>query len=143
MPVPALAMVPMFGDLAKGILDRVWPKEMTDEEKAVAEAQIQAVIFEQTKELLRADVEDLSNARMAESTALTSAGPFVNGARAMVTVTGGYMALGVVAWNKIAPSFGYSVVTLTEWDYYLLGGILSFFFAKRYFEKKGGFSAVR
>ncbi|MFA4904487.1 MAG: hypothetical protein WC600_17270 [Desulfobaccales bacterium] len=140
--IPLLGLLPIVGNLATNIMDRFFPKEMAEEEKAVKQMQLQGILYQQMMEPLAKEVEDLADARANERQALSSAGPWMNGLRAGVTVFGGYLAIGIFSWNLISPYFGFNRVILGTGDELLLGGIIAFYFGKRLTEKMSGVSAV-
>jgi hypothetical protein len=141
--IPLLSLLPVVGNLATNILDRFFPKEMTEEERASRELQLQGILFEQMMGPLAKEIEDLADARANERQALSNAGPFMNFLRAGVTVFGGYIAIGVFAWNLISPYFGYETrVEMTTGEEFILGGIIAFYFGKRMYEKLSHVSSV-
>lgn len=139
--LPLLGLLPLVGNLATNIMDRFFPKEMTEEDKAAKSMQLQGLLYEQMMGPLTKEIEDLADARTNERQALMNAGPIMNGLRAGVTVFGGYVAQGVLFWNALSPYFGYNRVPLSIEEYAILGGIVAFYYGKRLTEKMSGVSA--
>jgi hypothetical protein len=139
--IPLLSLLPTVGNLATNIMDRFFPKEMTEEEKAAKEMQLQGLLYEQMMGPLTKEIEDLADARANERQALTNAGPIMNGLRAGVTVFGGYVAQAAIFWNMLSPYWGYNRVHLSTEEYAILGGIVAFYYGKRLTEKLSGASA--
>lgn len=139
--LPLLGLLPMVGDLAKNIMDRFFPPQMTEEEKAAKQMALQGLLYEQMMGPLTKEIEDLADARANERQALMNAGPIMNGLRAGVTVFGGYVAQSVLFWNMLSPYFGYTRVPVSTEEYAILGGIVAFYYGKRLTEKLAGASA--
>jgi hypothetical protein len=139
--IPLLGLLPVVGDLAKNIMDRFFPKEMSEEEKSAKQMALQGLLYEQMMGPLTKEIEDLADARANERMALSNAGPIMNALRAGVTVYGGYVAQTVIFWNVLSPYFGYPRVPLSTEEYAILGGIVAFYYGKRLTEKVKGVSA--
>lgn len=141
-----LDIIGTAGDFAKGLLDRVWPEKMSEEEKKAAALKVQEMIDARDNALVNASKEVL----LAE---LNQSDTFTKRARPMIV----YVGLGAIIFNHVFVPFvnriiewvmilkeqsleaftGLSTVNLPADFWYVWGGVCSVYALGRTAEKKG------
>jgi len=101
MPFGLGEIIGGVGDLAKSIVDRVWPKKMNEEEKAAAVQQIEAMITARDAEVIKAS-RDVMVAELEQGDTFTK--------RARPSII--YIGLGAVVFNHVLIPF---INRIMEW----------------------------
>jgi hypothetical protein len=133
-----------------GVLDRVWPKKMTEEEKASATKEFQAILLaEKSKE-----IDDVVSARALAAKEAENAPYLVRLVRGLFRPMAGYLAMSLwggsvvlriyvslAAWSRSGFDLEKTpdlAALLTSWDFGVIMLVLGFFFGTRSFEKNKG-----
>jgi len=127
-------MIPIISDLLQLVdtaIDKVFPDADKKEE---IKSKLKLTLLEQALEEKKLIFQDLQNARALYEVELKERGVYkwVKSLRALVRPT---IALSAVSFYIGAKVYG---ITLTEFDYYLIGGVFAFYFGLRTIEKRSG-----
>jgi len=139
-----------IADIAGGVMDRVWPKKMTGQEKADATAKFKEILLKEKK----IELDDVASARAMAMKDGENAPQVVRLVRGLIRPVAGITAIGTwVAsiWLKFyiaysqwsAANFDITkapdvTALLSSWDYAIIGGIMTFYFGTRTIEKNKG-----
>lgn len=142
-------------DLLGGVLDRIWPKRMTEEERAEAGKQFRRLLMEEKAQ----EIQDVISARAMAMKEAENAPFAVRLVRGLLRPYAGYVAVNVWAstvavrfyaalkpWAEAGFPAGEGSTArapglaglLTTWDYGVIMLVLGFFFGTRSFEKNTG-----
>ncbi len=128
MGIPIISDVLQLVDTA---VDKIFPDADKKEE---IKSKLKLTLLQQALEEKRLVFQDLENARELYREELREQGvsTFVKNLRALVRP--------VIAFSSIGFYIGAKVngIQLTEFDYYLIGGVFAFYFGLRTFEKRMG-----
>jgi len=127
-------MIPLISDLLQLVdtaIDKVFPDADKKEE---IKSKLKLTLLEQALEEKKLIFQDLQNARALYEAELKEKGVYkwVKSLRALVRPT---IALSAVGFYIGAKVYG---IPLTEFDYYLIGGVFAFYFGLRTIEKRSG-----
>ncbi|NPA52679.1 MAG: hypothetical protein GXO22_07270 [Aquificae bacterium] len=127
-------MIPLISDLLNLVdtaIDKVFPDADKKEE---IKSKLKLTLLEQALEEKKLIFQDLQSARELYKHELQEQGVYswVKSLRALVRPT---IALSSVSFYIGAKVYG---IPLTEFDYYLIGGVFAFYFGLRTIEKRSG-----
>jgi hypothetical protein len=114
------------------ILDSVLPDNMSERERTDAKMKMQTQLFKE----LQADREDMKDARKMAMKEMDSDVWVVRLLRGLFRPITGYAFVALYAWSKVCVQFGREPIPMSTDDYYILGGILGFYFGLRSFYDK-------
>ncbi len=141
----AIQGISTAADLAKNIIDRIWPKKMDDSEKAVATLEIEKVISSRDTTVMAVQ-RDIMVAELAQGDTFTKR------ARPMVVYMGLFfiflvhVALPILAWITLtvkgSPLTNMPNLTLPTDFWWAWGGICTTWVIGRTFEKNGSSGGI-
>ncbi len=146
----AIEGVGKVADVVGGVLDRFWPKKMTEAEKAQVTKELKRVLIEEKAQ----EITDVINARAMAMKEAENAPYSVRLIRGLFRPYAGYLVVTIWA-STVAVRFyaavkswaalGFSATRtpdlaglLTGWDFGVIMLVLGFFFGTRSFEKSRG-----
>lgn len=130
----------LIGKVGTGVLDRFWPKKLTEAEKAANAMEMVKLTMESDK----ADFSDRDSARQMYMTEMrTQKQPWIirlfNG---FIRPYGGAGALTVFFWNMVAPRFGQPRIEYSTQELAVIILIIGFYFGGRMKAKAQGVTGV-
>lgn len=128
MGLPIISDILQLVDTA---VDKIFPDADKKEE---IKSKLKLTLLEQALEEKKLVFQDLQNARELYRQELKEKGVsnFVKNIRALVRPTIAFSSIGFYIGAKL------SGIQLTEFDYYLIGGVFAFYFGLRTLEKRAG-----
>lgn len=140
MGIPIISQVI---DLVDTAIDKIWPDASTKEQ---AKAQMQVALVQQAMQDRKLLFEDTEGARELFKAELEAQNvpSWVRGFQALARPFTMYITVLMYTYVKISPTVGswmgvsIPTLTLSEWDYYLIGAIFVFLFGARTIEKMAG-----
>ena len=118
--------------IVEKILDSVLPKEMSEKDREEAKLKMRTQLLAE----LQADREDMKSAREMATKELESDVWVVRMLRGLIRPLTGFAFVGFYVWAKVCIHFGLPPIVLGNDDYYIIGGILGFYFGLRSFYDK-------
>ncbi len=148
----AIEGVGKVADVVGGVLDRFWPKKMTEAEKARVTKELKRVLIEEKAQ----EITDVINARAMAMKEVENAPYSVRLIRGLFRPYAGYLV--VTIWASTVAVRFYAAIApwatrrgpgamsgppdlaglLTGWDFGVIMLVLGFFFGTRSFEKSRG-----
>lgn len=145
-----LTGISAIADIAGGVLDRIWPKKMSEEEKATAKVEFTKIMLAEKQQ----ELDSVASARAMAMKQGENAPSIVRIIRGLIRPLAGFTAMGtwtLSVWLKFYIAYvpwaeaGFNVAKapdvtklLSNWDYAIIGGVMTFYFGTRTIEKNKG-----